>query len=203
MSEPIYAYQTIETGKDLILYKDKGSKFWGYIFHVSTEREVENALEEVRKEHPQARHICYAYTFGLSPKTFKINDDGEPSNSAGMPIYNQILSHNLDEVLIVVVRYFGGTKLGISGLIQAYKTAALRSIENTKIKTIELQFLVKISCNYNQLSTVYHYLNTHPCTIQNQKMEVYCEIWVDFPVRNREEVERFLNSQSFEWTMLS
>ncbi len=198
MAEEIYEYKTIVPSKSFSLYKEKGSKFLGYIFRVSSEEEVSKNLDFVKSEHPQARHICYAYTYGIDQKTFKANDDGEPNNSAGMPIYNQILSFNLDDILIAVVRYFGGTKLGVSGLINAYKTTAKMSIEDSKIITIERQLHTLITCNYNQLSSVYHYLNTHTCQIIKQEMQEDCKIWVDFPLKNKDEVVRFFNEQAFD-----
>src|SRR6056297_1625412 len=106
------------------LYKEKGSKFHGIVYPVNSEDEVKSKLEEVKSIHPNARHHCYAYRYGIEKEYTRMNDDGEPSSTAGKPIYGQILSHNLTNVLIVVVRYFGGTLLGTRGLIRSYKTAA-------------------------------------------------------------------------------
>ncbi len=110
------------------LYKDKGSKFIAHAFPVSSEAEIAELLQRLRKDYHDARHHCFAWALGFNRDFFKINDDGEPSGTAGKPIYGQILSHNLTNVLIVVVRYFGGTKLGIRGLINAYKGAAIDAI---------------------------------------------------------------------------
>ncbi len=201
MSE-IFSYQTVISAKEPVLYKDKGSKFWGYIFGLEKEEEVDKFLKKVQQEHPKARHHCYAYTIGIEQKKSRTHDDGEPSNSAGMPIYNQILSHQLDNVLIVVVRYFGGTKLGVSGLIRAYKSSAELSIEATQVITIERVFRAKILCTYQQLSSVYHYLNTHPCTIIDQKMEIQCMLKVEFPLKNKKEVLDFYKDQPYEFSLL-
>jgi uncharacterized YigZ family protein len=124
------------------LFKDKGSKFLSYIFFVSNEDQVKEITQKIRKEHFSARHHCYAYRLGFTGDKYRVNDDGEPSGTAGRPIYGQLLSNDLTNVLIVVVRYFGGTLLGVSGLINAYKSAAANAIENAQIvsKIIECKF---------------------------------------------------------------
>ncbi len=111
------------------LYKDKGSKFLSFAYPVETEEEIKEILEQKVKEYYDARHHCYAYRLGIDGETFRFNDDGEPSSTAGRPIYGQILSNELSDILIIVVRYFGGTKLGVPGLIKAYKAAAADAIE--------------------------------------------------------------------------
>ena len=111
------------------LYKEKGSKFLAFAYPVVSEEEVRAALEKIRKEYYDARHHCYAYRLGLSGDVWRYNDDGEPSSTAGRPIYGQILSRELSDVLIVVVRYFGGIKLGVPGLIRAYKAAAADALD--------------------------------------------------------------------------
>lgn len=115
------------------LYKDKGSRFIAYAFPVSNEELIKNIISQIKKEHHSARHHCYAYRLGADMKTFRANDDGEPSNSAGKPILGQIQSHTLTNVLIVVVRYFGGTLLGVGGLINAYREAAADALANACI----------------------------------------------------------------------
>lgn len=110
-------------------YREKGSKFFGYAYHVQTVEEVEAILLTLKKEHPKSRHLCYAYRFSPMSDQYRIQDDGEPSGTAGKPIFGQIQSFEFYECLIVVVRYFGGTKLGASGLIRAYKTAAKDALE--------------------------------------------------------------------------
>ena len=115
------------------LYKEKGSKFLAFAYPVLSEAEVKAALEKIRKEYYDARHHCYAYRLGLEGDVWRYNDDGEPSSTAGRPIYGQILSRELSDVLIVVVRYFGGTKLGVPGLIRAYKTAASDALDHADV----------------------------------------------------------------------
>jgi uncharacterized YigZ family protein len=134
-------YKTIEKSSEG-LFKEKGSKFLGYAFHITNEDQVKEIVQRIKKEHFSARHHCYAYRLGFSGEKYRINDDGEPSGTAGKPIYGQLLSHEITNVLIVVVRYFGGTLLGVSGLINAYKSAALDVIVNSKIelKVIEIKF---------------------------------------------------------------
>ena len=115
------------------LYKEKGSKFLAFAYPVVSEEEVRAALEKIRKEYYDARHHCYAYRLGLSGDVWRYNDDGEPSSTAGRPIYGQILSRELSDVLIVVVRYFGGIKLGVPGLIRAYKTATADALDHAEV----------------------------------------------------------------------
>ncbi len=122
-------YKTIEFPSDEILFKEKNSKFFGYTFPITQEAEAKIVLENLRKKHFGAGHFCYAFQIGIEKKYFRVNDDGEPTNSAGMPIYGQIQSFELTNILIVVVRYFGGIKLGVSGLISAYKNVAQLAVE--------------------------------------------------------------------------
>ncbi|MEL6558073.1 MAG: YigZ family protein [Bacteroidota bacterium] len=132
MSDDQYTYKIIQkTGEGL--YKEKGSKFLSFVFHVSNEEEIRERLEELRKTYYDARHHCYAYILGLQQEHSRANDDGEPGHSAGDPILGQIKSFGLTNTLVVVIRYFGGTKLGVSGLITAYKTAAAEALEKSEI----------------------------------------------------------------------
>jgi len=141
-----------KTGKGI--YKEKGSKFFGFIFPVENEDAVKKKLEEIKATYHDARHHCYAYRLGPEEEKFRMNDDGEPSSTAGKPIYGQILSNNLTNVLVIVVRYFGGTKLGTSGLIRAYKTAAEEAIENSKIRKMTIHELYSIEFNYDLMNDV-------------------------------------------------
>ena len=130
-------YQSI-SGPGEGIYRDKGSKFIGLAFPLSSEKEVKEIIDTLRKEHPGAVHFCYSYRIGPEGEIYRANDDGEPAGSAGKPIYNQLLSAHLSDILLVVVRYFGGTKLGVSGLITAYKEAAKEALKTVSIveKTI-------------------------------------------------------------------
>ncbi|MCB0399951.1 MAG: YigZ family protein [Winogradskyella sp.] len=167
-------YKTITKPSIGELFKDKNSKFIGYAFPLENEDDIKNRLEEIKKEHHSARHWCYAYQLGTEIITFRANDDGEPNNSAGMPIYGQIQSFELTNVLVIVVRYYGGVKLGVSGLINAYKTAAKFALEVSDIieKTINKNFLLKFE--YKNMSKVMRLVKENQIEILKQKLELDC-----------------------------
>ncbi|WP_179345310.1 IMPACT family protein [Winogradskyella ursingii] len=167
-------YKTILKPAEGEIFKDKNSKFYGFAFPVIDEDEIKLHIENLKKEHYSARHWCYAYQLGLDDATYRANDDGEPSNSAGMPIYGQIQSFDLTNILIIVVRYYGGVKLGVGGLINAYRTAAQWAIESAKIveKTIDDKFQLKFE--YKHMSKVMRLLKEHDAEITKQKMELDC-----------------------------
>lgn len=171
-------YRTIETPTKAVLFKDKNSKFYGFAFPIDNENDVKQHIETLKKEHHAARHWCYAYQLGTETIYFRANDDGEPNNSAGMPIYGQIQSFDVTNVLIVVVRYFGGVKLGVSGLINAYKTTAQLTLEASKIleKTIAVQF--RITFDYKNMNKVMRIIKEHNITINDQKLELDCAIYI-------------------------
>jgi len=168
-------FKTIKSASEETLFKDKNSKFYGFAFPVNNEDEVKNELEKVKKIHPNAGHHCYAYQIGVEDIIYRANDDGEPNNSAGMPIYGQIQSFDITNVLIVVVRYFGGTKLGVSGLINAYRSSAKITIESSEIieKTVEVYF--KIIFEYDMMSKVLRILKEKNIGLIQQKLELNCE----------------------------
>jgi uncharacterized YigZ family protein len=171
-------YKTIEKASSEILFKEKNSKFFGFAFPVVSEEEVKTHLEVLKKEHFSARHWCYAYQIGTEKIHYRANDDGEPNNSAGMPIYGQIQSFDVTNILVVVVRYFGGVKLGVGGLISGYKTAAQMALENTEIieKTIDKH--ISLSFGYAHMNKVMRIIKEKNLTILSQKMELDCEIVV-------------------------
>ena len=138
-------YYSIASSVSDIIYKEKGSKFIGYAYPVSSEEDIELALANVKQKQHKARHFCYAWQLEKDYSRFRANDDGEPSNSAGMPIFGQLQAFNLTNCLVVVVRYFGGTKLGVGGLISAYKTTAQQTLQQAKITkhTIDEQFKIQ------------------------------------------------------------
>ena len=177
-------YKTISTASEEVLYKEKNSKFFGYAFPVTTEEEIKEILEGLRKTHFSARHWCYAYQIGTEKIQYRANDDGEPNNSAGMPIYGQIHSFEVTDVLIVVVRYFGGVKLGVGGLITAYKTAAQMAMENAEIIecTIDKNFI--ISFGYANMNKVMRIIKEKNLQIISQKMERDCEIQISIRKKN-------------------
>ncbi len=180
-------YKTIEQASEETLFKDRNSKFFGYIFPVKNESDINAALQSLKKKHHTARHFCYAWQLGIEQIRYRANDDGEPSNSAGMPIYGQIQSFGLTNVLIVSVRYFGGTKLGVGGLINAYRTSAKLAIEASEIveKTIDVSFVLNFG--YDMMSKVMKIIKENQLNIVNQKMEVSCELQIS--VRKSEVVK--------------
>jgi len=177
-------YKTIETPSEEVLFKDKNSKFFGYAFPVLSEEEVKEQISELKKKHHAARHWCYAYQIGTENIQFRANDDGEPNNSAGMPIFGQIQSFEVTNILIVVVRYFGGVKLGVGGLINAYKSTAQLALEHVRIleKTINLDYL--ISFEYKNMNKVMRIIKEKNLNIINQKLEMNCQITIS--VRKKE-----------------
>lgn len=165
-------YKTIELPVEGILHKDKNSKFFGYAFPMQEENQLKPILDQLRKQHPHAGHFCYAYQMGTDALTYKANDDGEPSNSAGMPIYGQIQSFAVTNVLLVVVRVFGGVKLGVGGLITAYKTTAKLVLATCDIieKTIDVHFI--ISFDYKKMNKVMRVIKEKKLEIVSQEMEI-------------------------------
>lgn len=163
------------------LYKEKGSKFLAFAYPVRTETEVKEHLERIKKEYFDARHHCYAYILGPHKDAFRINDDGEPSGTAGKPIHGQLLSTNLTDVCVIVVRYFGGIKLGVSGLINAYKTAARDALDNATVieKTIDIGY--HLHFEYPLMNDVMRILKDFDIPPRNPKYELDCEL--DFFIR--------------------
>ena len=169
-------YKTITTPSIETLFKDRNSKFYGYAFPVNEETSIKDFLEFLRKKHHTARHFCYAWQLGTESVRFRANDDGEPSNSAGMPIYGQIQSFEVTNILVVSVRYFGGTKLGVGGLINAYRASARLTLESSAIeeKTIDESF--QLNFQYDLMSKVLRILKENSITITRQKLEMDCEM---------------------------
>lgn len=186
MNESKDTYKTILEPSEEVLFKEKNSKFFGYAFPILNEEDVKVHLEQLKKQHFSARHWCYAYQIGTEKITFRANDDGEPNNSAGMPIYGQIQSFEVTNLLIVVVRYFGGVKLGVGGLISAYKTAAQMSLENAQIieKTIDVNF--QLTFDYKNMNKVMRVIKEKNLEIVSQKMEMNCELIISTRKKNAE-----------------
>ncbi len=169
-------YKTLLSDGEETLFKEKNSKFFGYAFAVENEEQVKDILTKIKKEHYSARHWCYAFQIGTGSKAyFRANDDGEPNNSAGMPIYGQIQSFELTNVLVVVVRYFGGIKLGVGGLVQAYRTSAQLALEASTFveKTIDSHFIV--SFDYKDMNKVMRIIKEKNANLIHQQMEMSCE----------------------------
>jgi len=183
-------YRTIDIPKGDALFKDRGSKFIGYVFPVKNEDDVKNCIDELKKKHHSARHWCYAWQLGIEEVRYRANDDGEPNNSAGQPIYGQLLSFDVTNVLVVVVRYFGGTKLGVGGLINAYKTAAKYILDEAEIieKTVKVFFKVKFE--YAHMNKVMRIIKENNLEITAQKMELDCEYIISVRKKYASKIER-------------
>ena len=179
-------FKTIASPSTEILFKEKNSKFFGFVFPVTSEDEIKLHLDKLRKKHFGAGHFCYAFQLGTDTVYFRANDDGEPSNSAGMPIYGQIQSYGLTNVLVVVVRFFGGVKLGVGGLISAYKTAAQMALEESVIleKTKDVHF--EISFDYKNMNKVMRIIKEKNLEIISQQMKESCQINIATRKKNAE-----------------
>ncbi|MGA9639485.1 IMPACT family protein [Flavobacterium sp.] len=187
-------YKTIAFPSEETLFKEKSSKFYGYAYPITSEEEVKPILEALRKKHPSARHICYAYQLGDQKITYRANDDGEPNNTAGVPIYGQIQSFGLTNILVAVVRFFGGIKLGVGGLISAYKTSAQTTLDICEIieKTVDVHFL--ISFDYQHMNKAMRIIKEKKLDIVHQKMEI--SIHSGLPIGQIEIKTRKKNAES-------
>jgi len=170
-------YKTIAQQSEGI-YKEKGSKFIALAYPVSTEEEVKEVLAELRKQYHDARHHCYAYVIGFDGQSWRANDDGEPSSTAGKPIHGQILSRDLTNVLVVVIRYFGGTKLGVSGLISAYKTAASKALDANEIVERTVNDIYSITFAYPATNEVMRLIKEEDLQVISQQFDTSCEVTV-------------------------
>ena len=172
MCDQDFFYTIDKTG--MAEFKDRGSKFLAYAFPVESVEDFKKRLEEIKKEHPKASHHCFAYRVGLDNTIFRVSDDGEPSGTAGKPILGQLDSKQLTNVLIIVVRYFGGTLLGVPGLINAYKTAASLVLQVTPViqKPVEINYTLQF--DYTQMNTVMTIIKQLNCTIIQQEMNLFC-----------------------------
>ncbi|MCE3075524.1 IMPACT family protein [Chryseobacterium gwangjuense] len=198
----IYEYKTIEKPVENTLLKEKGSKFIGFAFPVDNEVELKNALEKIRAEHPKATHHCYAFRMGLNGENYRANDDGEPSGSAGLPIYNQLLANEITNVLVISVRYYGGTKLGVSGLVKAYKECAKITLEEANIVTKELEIEIKIQFNFNQQNVIFTLLSKFDAKIVNFDSQEKASIIAKIKLKHKDEIVSALaNLQFVEYTL--
>jgi len=176
-------YKTI-AAKSEGYFKDKGSKFLAFAWPVCSEKETKEILDRLKKEHHNARHHCYAWRLGVDEITFRANDDGEPSSTAGKPILGQLLSFDVTNVFIVVVRYFGGTLLGTSGLINAYKTAAADALSNARIVTKTIEVKYKLHFTYPHMNDVMQIIKQENLNIVDTQFEIECDLF--FTVRKSE-----------------
>lgn len=175
MADYIDEYLTISNPSEGF-FKDRGSKFLAFAYPVSTEEKIKEIQEQLRSNYHDARHHCYAYMLGKDREIFRTNDDGEPSSTAGKPILGQINSFELTNILIVVIRYFGGTKLGVSGLINAYKTAAEDALKNAKIIKKTLHDIYELRFEYPVMNDVMKIMKEEQIEHIDQKFELSCSI---------------------------
>lgn len=176
-------YKTIDKAAQAP-FKDRGSRFIGYVQPISNESDFKAFLEAVKKEHPSATHHCYAYRLGMDKTAFRVNDDGEPSGSAGRPILNQLLSQELTNIGAIVVRYYGGTMLGIPGLINAYKTATVEALQQSKIISKTLCSWYQLQFSYEQMNAVMQTIKQQHWEMKDQQLEENCQLTLG--IRNTE-----------------
>jgi len=177
------SYYTIEK-PSVAEYKDRGSKFVAYVFPVRSVSDCKERLTAVKKEHPKATHHCYAYRLGMDGNNFRVNDDGEPSGTAGKPILGQIDSRQVTNALIIVVRYFGGTLLGKAGLINAYKTAAALALQITPIIQRPVLINYRLQYDYTQMNEIMRIVKQFKCSILKQETQLFSIIEIGIP-RNK------------------
>ncbi|MFT3680897.1 MAG: YigZ family protein [Ferruginibacter sp.] len=180
-------YHTIER-EGTAEFKDRGSKFIAYTFPVETAEEFKNRLQEIKKEHPKAVHHCFAYRIGTDGNNFRSSDDGEPAGSAGKPILGQIDSKQLINVAVIVVRYWGGTLLGVPGLINAYKTTASLALQMIPVVQKQVEEKYSIEFDYTQVNDIMMVLKQYNCTIIKQEMQLFCNITTGIPKNRLQEV---------------
>ena len=178
------------------IYKEKGSKFIAYAVACYSEEEAKQFLETWRKSHHQARHVCYAYRFGVDKKVFRANDDGEPNNSAGVPILGQIQSFDLTNVLIGVVRYFGGTKLGVGGLITAYKEASKEAIQQAEIIELEIFEWINLTFSYEDMPSIMSLVKQKGLVIHEQVFDLDCKLKLNLQLQSKDLIKIELEKYS-------
>lgn len=185
-------YFTIEK-TSVAEFKDRGSKFIAYAYPLATADEFKTYLQQLKKEHYKAEHHCFAYRIGTDGNNFRVNDDGEPSGSAGRPILGQVDSKELTNIAVIVVRYFGGTLLGVPGLINAYKNATALALQTVPIvqKQVEIKYVVHF--DYTQMNEVMIILKQYNCSVINQEMQLFCAITIGIPINRQQEVLYKLN----------
>ena len=188
-----FSYTTIKTEVRDILLKEKGSKFIGFAFPINNEKELKTALEGLKIEHPKATHHCYAFRIGINGENYRANDDGEPSGSAGLPIYNQLLAHNLTNILVVIVRYYGGTKLGVSGLVKAYKESTKITLEEAEIITKELETELEIHFKFSQQNVIFSLLNKFNAKVLDFDAQEDCKITAKLNLSEKEKISEILS----------
>lgn len=188
-----YSYQTIKSEVRDVLLKEKGSKFIGFAIPVNSDKEIKIALENLKEEHPKATHHCYAFRLGINGENYRANDDGEPSGSAGLPIFNQLLAHNITNILVVIIRYYGGTKLGVSGLVKTYKESAKITLDEAEIITKELETDLEIHFKFHQQNIIFSLLNKFDARIIDFSAQENCRILAKLNLAEKEKISEILS----------
>ena len=183
-----YCCKTLENPSKEVVFKERKSKFFGYAFPLTSESDSKPLLAALAKKHPNANHICYAWQLGLKEQKYRANDDGEPKNTAGMPIYGQIQSFGLTNVLVAVVRIFGGTKLGASGLIRAYRTAAKLVLEGSTIVDAYDTLSLTVTFDYPQMESVMRILKKGNATVNSRQSDMRCSLKITIQEHKAEQV---------------
>lgn len=184
----MHNYNTLQEPVEDIILKEKGSRFIGFAWNVQSEAEIRERLESLKDEHPKATHHCYAYRLGINGEKYRANDDGEPSGSAGLPIYNQLLAHGVTNILVVVVRYYGGTKLGVSGLVKTYKECAKATLEAGIIIARELECELDVEFPFGLQNTVFTLLNRYGAKILDFRSANSCMITASLTLTHKKNI---------------
>jgi uncharacterized YigZ family protein len=185
MSEKDFYYTIDQNG--VAEFKDRGSRFIAYAYPIKVTDDFKNHLHQLKKEHPKAAHHCFAYRLGLDGNNFRVSDDGEPSGTAGKPILGQIDSKGLTNVLVIIVRYFGGTLLGVPGLINAYKTASAMALQLTPVVRRAVDVNCQLQFNYTQMNDVMILVKKYNCTIIEKEEQLFCTLKIGIPLNRLEE----------------
>jgi uncharacterized YigZ family protein len=180
-----FSYYTIDQ-ESVAEFSDRGSRFIAYAFPLNSLESFKVLLQKLKKEHPKAVHHCFAYRLGLDGSQFRVSDDGEPSGSAGRPILGQIDSRELTDVAIIVVRYFGGTLLGVPGLICAYKTAAALALQVVPVLQKQIEDIYELEFDYTRINEVMTIIKRYPCTIIKQEVQLFCHFKIGVPRQHME-----------------
>jgi uncharacterized YigZ family protein len=195
----MFEFQTIKKPIEDALLKEKGSKFIGFAYPVNSETDIKERLNHLYEIHPKATHHCYAYRLGINGENYRANDDGEPSGSAGLPIYNQLLAHQITNVLVVVIRYYGGTKLGVGGLVKTYKESAKYTLEQAEIITRELETELDIQFKFSQQNQIFTLLNKYDAKIIEFDAKEICIIKANIKTSKKENISNELSEMLLEF----
>ena len=198
-----FSYKTIKNPHGDILLKEKGSKFIGFAAPISNEADFKDYLAEVKKAHPKATHHCYAFRIGLEGENFRANDDGEPNGSAGLPIFNQILAKELTNICVIVVRYYGGTNLGVSGLVKAYKFCAQETLELSEIVEKDLQIKFEIQFKFELQNVIFSLINKFDGKILEFITAENCTIKAEIKMSEKEDfIKKLEEMHEFSFEIL-